>query len=323
MSDFNSQLEDLIEYKKLIVKLEEALKMKDLENTKMTKINSDLAKLCDEMKSELNTQNQKLLSQYSEIKNITKTYEQKIKTINNDFEKQKQKYEEKILELSSYDPQNQNGQIKNELESKYNLIIKNKDLEILNLNNEIKELKQNISLKETEINLIKNNLNQQLYTERETHSFQIKDLISKINNQNKIEKTNEDKIIFEELKLTIKHNDEKNEILYKELENLRQEKNRNEIQFNKKIFELETDLKEEKFNNKILNDQMDNIQEILNEIKKQVRQKEFEINHLMSENKKLIQDNNELIKSMDEEDEHIRNDLLMLKRNIRKKYNNE
>ena len=275
------------------------------------------------MKSELNTQNQKLLSQYSEIKNITKTYEQKIKTINNDFEKQKQKYEEKILELSSYNPQNQNGQIKNELESKYNLIIKNKDLEILNLNNEIKELKQNISLKETEINLIKNNLNQQLYTERETHSFQIKDLISKINNQNKIEKTNEDKIIFEELKLTIKHNDEKNELLYKELENLRQEKNRNEIQFNKKIFELETDLKEEKFNNKILNDQMDNIQEILNEIKKQVRQKEFEINHLMSENKKLIQDNNELIKSMDEEDEHIRNDLLMLKRNIRKKYKNE
>ena len=69
------------------------------------------------MKSELNTQNQKLLSQYSEIKNITKTYEQKIKTINNDFEKQKQKYEEKILELSSYNPQNQNGQIKKEYSS--------------------------------------------------------------------------------------------------------------------------------------------------------------------------------------------------------------
>ena len=319
MSDFNSQIDDLIEYKKLVVKLEEALKMKDLENTKITKMNSDLTSLIEEMKSELNSQNQKLLSQYSEIKNITKSYEQKIKNINDDHEKQKQKYEEKILELSSFNPQNQNTQIKSEVESKYNLIIKNKDLEILNLNNEIKELKNNISLKETELNLIKKNLNEQLYSEREAHSFQMKDLLSKINNQNEIEKTSEDKIIFEELKLTIKHNDEKNEILYKELENMRQEKNVNEIQFNKKIFELETDLKEEKFNNKMLNNQLDNVQEILNEIKNQIIHKDLEINQLKYENEKLIENNNELIKNMEKEDNELRNDLMILKKNIRKK----
>ena len=287
-------------------------------------MNSDLTNLIDEMKSELNNQNQKLLSQYSEIKNITKTFEQKIKTLSNDHEKQKQNYEEKILELSGYNPQTQNAQIKNELESKYNLIIKNKDLEILNLNNEIKELKNNIALKETEINLIKKNLNEQLNTERETHSFQMKDLLSKINNQKEIEKTSNDKIIFEELKLTIKNNDEKNEILYKELESLRQEKTVNEIKFNKKIFELETDLKEEKFNNKILNDQLDNVEDILNEIKKQIIQKDLEINQLKFENKQLIEEKNELIKNnnnRDEEDKEIINSLRLLKKNIRKNYN--
>ena len=321
MSDLNSQLEDLIEYKKLIVKLEEAVKQKDLENTKISKMNDDLINLCEEMKSELNVNNQKLISQYSEIKNLKKSYEQKINNLNNDYEKQKQKYEEKILELSAYNPQNQKEQIKNELESKYNLIIKNKDLEISNLNNEIKELKQNISLKETELNLLKRNLNDQLYTERETHLFQIKDLLSKINNQNEIDKNTEDKQIFEELKLTILHNDEKNEILYKELENIRQEKNNNEISFNKKLFNLETQLKEEQFNNKILIDEKENFQEILNNIKKIIIEKDIEMNQIKCENQQLIEENNNLIKNieeMDEKDNEVKKGLILIKQNIRK-----
>lgn len=324
MFDFNSQLEDLIEYKKLIVKLEEALKQKDLENSKILKMNFDLTNLCNEMKSELNEESKKLLTKYSEIKNLTKSYEQKISTLNNEHEKQKQKYEEKILELSAYNPQNQNLQIKNELESKYNLILKNKDLEILNLNNEIKELKENISLKETELNLLKKNLNDQLYTERETHAFQIKDLLSKMNNQCEMEKTSEDNLIFEELKLTIQHNEEKNEILYKELENIRKEKNSIEIFSNKKIFDLETQLKEEKFNNKILNDNIKDVQEVLSNIKKIVLQKDLEINQIKSENQKLIEeinDLNEYIEEIDENDNEMKKDLLILKQTIRKQNN--
>ena len=37
MSDFSSQLNDLIEYKKLVVKLEESLKSKEEENQKFQK----------------------------------------------------------------------------------------------------------------------------------------------------------------------------------------------------------------------------------------------------------------------------------------------
>ena len=42
MSDFSSQINDLIEYKKLIVKMEEALKTKEEENQKILNINSVL-----------------------------------------------------------------------------------------------------------------------------------------------------------------------------------------------------------------------------------------------------------------------------------------
>ena len=115
MSDFSSKLNDLIEYKKLVVKLEESLKSKEEENQKISKANSDLKDLIEEMKSELNEQNQKILQQYSEIKNITKKYESEINNLNIEQENEKQKYDEKIMELSAYNPHNQEIKIKNEL----------------------------------------------------------------------------------------------------------------------------------------------------------------------------------------------------------------
>ena len=180
MSDLNNQIEDLIEHKKLVIKLEEALKQKDFENSKLIKVNKDLKDFCEELKSELNQEKIKIISQYSEIKNIIKKYEHQIESLNSEHEKQIQKYDEKIYKLSSYNPQILPEQIKSELESKYNNILKNKDLQILNLNNEIKELTENISLNKTELDLLKKNLNYQLETERDTHSFQMKDLLSKL-----------------------------------------------------------------------------------------------------------------------------------------------
>ena len=59
----------------------------------------------------------------------------------------------------------------------------------------------------------------------------------------------------------------------------------------------------------------------MNEIKKEIIHKDIEINQLKSENKKLIENNNELIKNMEIEDNELRNDLMILKKNISKKDN--
>ena len=320
MSDFNDQLDDLLEYRKLVIKLEEALKQKDLENTKLSKINQDLTNFCNEMKSELNEQSSKLISKYSEIKNLTKKYEQQINNLNSEHEKEKQKYDEKIFELSSYNPQVQSSQIKNELESKYNLILKNKDSEITKLKNEINELKQNITLKETELKLLKKNLNDQLNTERETHLFQINDLLSKFNIQKEIEKSDNEKNILEELKLTIRNNEEKNELLYKQMEDIRKEKNSNEILYNRNIFELETKLKEEKFSNAILNDEKNGLNEDFNNLKKILMEKDYEINQIKEEYQKLFEEKNDLIKILEqkyENEEEMKKDLQNLKIHLR------
>ena len=319
MSDFNSQINDLIEYKKLVVKLEEALKLKEDENQKILKINSELKELNNEMRIVMNNQNQKIIQQYSEIKNISKNYENQINTLNISHENEKQKYDEKIFELSAYNPHNHEIKIKKDIEEKYKLIIKNKDLEISNLSEELNELKDNLTLKEKELNILKINFNEQLYTERDTHSYQMKDLLTKISNQNNLEKADEEKEILKEFKLSIKQNEEKIEILQKELENERKEKAQNEIKYNKELFDLDTKLKEEIDKNQILNDDINNFKEIFEKIKISISDNEFEMNKIDEENKKLMENKESLIIDIKEKENLIQEKIKELN-NITKNY---
>ena len=298
----SSQINDLIEYKKLVVKLEEALKIKEEENQKIFKINSELKDLIEEMKIELNNQSQRIIQQLSEIKNITKKYENEINNLNIIHENEKQKYDEKIMELSAYNPHDQEIKIKNDLDAKYKIIIKNKDLQISNLNDEINELKENLALKEKELDILKINLNEQLYTERETHSYQMKDLLSKFSNHSQLEKTDEEKEILEEFKLNIKQNEEKTAKLHKELDDVRTEKARNEIKYNNELFELDTKLKEEMDNNQILNDDINDCKENIEKLKMFLVDKDFEINKLTEENYKINQEKESLMIDLNEKE---------------------
>ena len=312
MSDFNSQINDLIEYKKLIVKLEEALKLKEEENQRKLKINLDLKELIEEMKKELNSQNQRIIQQQSEIKNISKKYENEINQLNTTYENEKQKYDEKIFELSAYNPQKQEAKIKNDIETKYKIIIKNKDLEISNLTEEINELKEELSLKDKELSILKINLNEQLYTERETHSYQMKDLIMKISNQKQFEKADEEKEILKEFKLSTKQNEEKSELLHKELDQLRTEKAQNEIKYNKELFDLDTKLKEQIDNNQILINDIDSYKESIEKIKLFLFNKDDEINKLIEENRKINQDKENLMLIIQEKENLIEEQIIGL-----------
>ena len=278
-----------------------------------------MKELNNEMRIVMNNQNQKIIQQYSEIKNISKNYENQINTLNISHENEKQKYDEKIFELSAYNPHNHEIKIKKDIEEKYKLIIKNKDLEISNLSEELNELKDNLTLKEKELNILKINFNEQLYTERDTHSYQMKDLLTKISNQNNLEKADEEKEILKEFKLSIKQNEEKIEILQKELENERKEKAQNEIKYNKELFDLDTKLKEEIDKNQILNDDINNFKEIFEKIKISISDNEFEMNKIDEENKKLMENKESLIIDIKEKENLIQDKIEELN-NIKKNY---
>ena len=287
MSDYAEQIDSLIEYKKLIVKLEDSLKFKHLENAKLSQYNADLQKLIEELKSTCNDLHSQLLNSQTTYNSKIKEYEGKINSIESNHENEIKKYNEKILELSNFNPSNET-KVKNEIELKYKNLLDIKEKNILNLKNEIQELKNNYTLIETEKNLLKKNLTEQLNTERNTNSFQLKNLLSKIQIENENVNNNDKNEAFNELKNVIKINEIKIEKLMEELESTRNEKNSIEIDGTKKIFELETKLKEEGLNNKILNDEIEDMREDFNKIKSEVLKQEMLLNEKNDENNDLI-----------------------------------
>ena len=66
------EIDDLIEYKRLVFKLEDELKKKNSENSLLIKLNEDLKSLCKNIQNENEDLNNKLLSQYSTKKKIKK-----------------------------------------------------------------------------------------------------------------------------------------------------------------------------------------------------------------------------------------------------------
>ena len=100
--------------------------------------------------------------------------------------------------------------------------------------------------------------------------------------------------------MMVKSSEEKNELLYKQLEDVRKEKIYNEIENNKKIFDLELKIKEEKMNYNILNDSNESIRENLSEIKKKILKYEIDKHLLEEENQKLNGENDDLKRFIEE-----------------------
>ncbi len=214
LNDAEEEINNMIEYKRLIYKLEDEIKKKNSENEIMSKLNNDLKNLCNNLKNECEEQNKKLLLQYEEIKNINKKYKEEIKNININFDKQKIIYEDKIKQLSAYNPINQKLKIEKEIEMRYEEKIKLKENQIEILNNKIKLLQnENNDLKKEKDDL-KQNLHKMKILEDISKDRYI--LNNEINNNINNDKDNNYKII-KELQEIINNKENKITMLYNEL----------------------------------------------------------------------------------------------------------
>ena len=133
-------INDLIEYKRLILKLEDELNKKSTEISMLKKHYSDLKSLFDDIQVECDELNKKFLSKNSEIKKLEKKYEEEIKNIRQNFEKQKEIFEEKLLKLSAINPKNKEISLEREIKIRYEEKFKEKNIENEILKNKIKIL---------------------------------------------------------------------------------------------------------------------------------------------------------------------------------------
>ena len=260
-ADDDEELNNLIEYKKLVFKLEDELKKKDTENSLLIKLNEDLKSLCNNIQNESEELNKKLLSQYSEIKLMNKKHQEEIKNINLNFEKQKQIYEDKIKKLSAYNPLNQKEKIEKEIEMRYDEKIKIKDNQIEILNNQINRIQNENKTLKLEIDEIKlNNKKIKLINDENNN------VVNKIKIDNPVneEEKNNNYSIIKELQEIINNKDEKINHLRDELNKMQNEKNDYEKVISKKYFFNINELKDLQNQNALLEDELNKKQ---NELK--------------------------------------------------------
>ena len=306
----NAQINDLIEYKRLVMKLEEEINKKNLENSTLLKHNSDLKSLCQELQNECDELNKKLISKNSDINKLNKKYKEEIEILSLNFEKQKEVYEEKILKLSSINPMNREISFKREVEIKYEQKLKEKDSEIEILKKQIQNLKDENHELGMDIERIKNVQNK-LKNLREENDLN-EDLVRLEDNEkdeNNNNNNNNNKEKLKQMQLIIKDKEEKIEKLYQEVYKLKNEKNIYERNLSKKYFLDLSKLKELEDKNNLLKREIafkDN--EIKGIENKLIEFKEI-VEKITKEKDDILNDNNNLLLRLKElEEDNMNND---------------
>ena len=227
------EINEFIELKRLVKKLEEELSIKNSENIILAKENNDIKILSEELQNECNELNKKLSNKNSEIKKLEKKYKEEKDNIINNFEKQKEIYESKLLKLSSINPMSNEISLEREIQIRYDEKLKQKNIEIEILKNQIKKLENDKNELRIEI---ENEKRRQIQINKLNEE---KDMLNDIINQEDDEKKDNDIEYYTSLKKLqsiIKDKDENIDKLYQELNQIKIDRKKYELDLSKKYF---------------------------------------------------------------------------------------
>ena len=273
------EINEFIELKRLVKKLEEELSIKNSENIILAKENNDIKILSEELQNECNELNKKLSNKNSEIKKLEKKYKEEKDNIINNFEKQKDIYESKLLKLSSINPMNNEISLEREIQIRYDEKLKQKNIEIEILKNQIKKLENDKNELRIEI---ENEKRRQIQINKLNEE---KDMLNDIINQEDDEKKDNDIEYYTSLKKLqsiIKDKDENIDKLYQELNQIKIDRKKYELDLSKKYFLDLNKFKDIEANNNKLK------QELIskNDELKEIENKLLELQEFFEESKK-------------------------------------
>lgn len=302
----------ILEYKKVINKLENDLLSKEYELSSITNLYQELKKLNERLKQECESLANKINIQLSNQENLDKKHEDDLTTMKTKYEKIINDYESKILNYSSFNIDSIKNKIESDLQNSFNEKLLNKENEIAELENKISELEKNLILLNERYQYEKEEMQNEKITLKNLHQDQIKDLEERIkllknknlsgdNMQNlyaqsKNEIENSKKIIdlltIENKKLQNNHDlllKEKNDLLIKNLELADRNKfndNKYQTQIKNLQNKIENLSKEKKNLNDIINQKNFDIKTFYNEkikLMNSISNKDIEIQELQNE----------------------------------------
>lgn len=296
----SQNLDEVLEMKKLISKLEDELEKSEYEKSSLMKIYQDLKVVYEKTRKECGDLNTKLINSYNEKNNLEKKYENEISLLKSNYDKQKEIYEQQILKLASYDPESLKNKIQNEADVKFKQMLNQKEMEIDDLTNSLTDLKRKNELILAEYEQFKNDAIKELNTQREIHQTEVKDLMRKIEIQNEKVVNNLDKETFREIKSELDASRKHVNELTIEIDNLRREKEQLTIERNELKMNSMKEVDKERFNNKYLSTENERNVAMLTHTKNELEVCKNQLAEKANEVKDLIKDKMDLIKQLHE-----------------------
>jgi chromosome segregation ATPase len=295
-----SNFEEIREYKTVISRLETQLQQKEIELSSIRNLYDDLKKFNENLRKQVNEDNAKIIALRNELQNKEKNYENQLASMKSDFDKKEEIYQEKITKMSAYNPDGQRNKIKNEIAIEFNQILMQKDNEIEQQQNVIKELNSKYELLLAEYETFKNDALREINTQREVHKTEMNNLLNKIQIQSDKTGSNIDKDIFREMKNELDQSRHQISELTSEVEKLRREKESLTIERNDIKLNTMKDNDKEKFNNKVLFSENERNKNLIENMKNEIQNYKSSINRRDIEIKDLMNDKLNLVKQLHE-----------------------
>ena len=295
-----SNFEEIREYKTVISRLETQLQQKEIELSSIRNLYDDLKKFNENLRKQVNEDNAKIIALRNELQNKEKNYENQLASMKSDFDKKEEIYQEKITKISAYNPDGQRNKIKNEIAIEFNQILMQKDNEIEQQQNIIKEINTKYELLIAEYETFKNDALREINTQREVHKTEMNNLINKIQIQNDKTGSNIDKDIFREMKNELDQSRHQISELTSEVEKLRREKESLTIERNDIKLNTMRDNDKEKFNNKVLFSENERNKILIENMKNEIQNYKSSINRRDTEIKDLMNEKLNLVKQLHE-----------------------
>ena len=295
-----SNFEEIREYKTVISRLETQLQQKEIELSSIRNLYDDLKKFNENLRKQVNEDNAKIIALRNELQNKEKNYENQLASMKSDFDKKEEIYQEKITKISAYNPDGQRNKIKNEIAIEFNQILMQKDNEIEQQQNVIKELNSKYELLLAEYETFKNDALREINTQREVHKTEMNNLLNKIQIQSDKTGSNIDKDIFREMKNELDQSRHQISELTSEVEKLRREKESLTIERNDIKLNTMKDNDKEKFNNKVLFSENERNKILIENMKNEIQNYKSSINRRDIEIKDLMNDKLNLVKQLHE-----------------------
>ena len=326
---YQETLDQLLEYRKLVARMEDEVTKKENEKQSIIQVYQDMKVLYEKSRIECNDLSIRLKTIIEEKQNMENKYKAENSRLQGYFEKQKTNYEKQLKSINELNDKALRNKIAAEIEVKYTNIIKEKDIEIENLNEKLQnERKLKVQL-EAEHEDLKESSQREIDRLQKKNENDMKEMMNKLSSftleqkpKKSIDGDEITPLLVSELKIQLTNAKNQINTLNALIQNLKAQNNSFMINGTVKEENYRKELNAEKYHSQILQNQIiqltSKLEVMENECKNNKAQLEISqisYNNIEKENEMLTIANRDLTQELNQ----IKNEVDTLRRLIEKR----